>query len=142
MNVQIKNKMIENIRIKNVNNGKEKPVIKVWNGRVTKKISEGYVLIKVGIQWIPEHRLVTEEAIGRQLTHQEVIHHKDFNKRNNSPSNLVLFKTQKEHAHWHRQFNQFGLTRPLIRIIEEKSILNISLLNNCNTHLNNSIVNN
>ena len=101
-----------------------------WNGRVEKKLSNtGYVMIRVGLQWISEHHLVVEEVLGRGLNKEEVIHHKDFNKKNNSPDNLILFPNQKEHAHWHRQFNQFGWTRPLLRIIEENSILNLSKQN-------------
>jgi hypothetical protein len=38
-----------------------------------------------------------EEAIGRYLLPQEVVHHKDGNKQNNELSNLVLFANNGEH---------------------------------------------
>ena len=99
-------------------------------GGVIKRLNNiGYVQIKVGIQWMEEHRLICEEILGRQLEHNEVIHHIDFNKQNNNPNNLALFKSQQSHAHWHRQVRQFGLTRPLIRQIEERRVSNLKVSN-------------
>lgn len=58
----------------------------------------GYVIV-----WVPpgtpgrrtdgrmlEHRLVMQEALGRPLTSDEEVHHKDDNKSNNDLSNLQL----------------------------------------------------
>jgi len=88
-------------------------------GGVIKKLNEtGYILIKVGTQWKEEHRLVIENILGRLLEHNEVIHHIDFNKTNNNPNNLALFESQQAHAHWHRQFRQFGWTQPLTKQIK------------------------
>jgi hypothetical protein len=83
-----------------------------------------YKIIKVGMQLIPEHRLIAEEALDRQLTNEETIHHIDFNKKNNNIDNLCLFSNKKSHSHWHRQFNQFGWTRPLADIIDRGRITN------------------
>lgn len=47
--------------------------------------------------YVPEHRLVMEKHLGRRLNADEVVHHVDGNKANNDISNLVLFKSQKEH---------------------------------------------
>lgn len=47
------------------------------------------------------HRVVAEEMLGRPLLEGEVVHHIDGNKRNNHPLNLMIFKTQAEHATWH-----------------------------------------
>ena len=52
-----------------------------------------------------EHRVVAEQTIGRSLKRGEVVHHIDGNKRNNSPLNLLVFKTQKEHASWHAKWD-------------------------------------
>lgn len=51
-------------------------------------------------KWTPyilEHRLVMEKMIGRYLLPEEVVHHKDGNKQNNSPENLQLFSENREH---------------------------------------------
>lgn len=51
----------------------------------------GYVLL---------HRAIMENSIGRYLTKDEVVHHKDHNKFNNDISNLQLM-THKEHSLLH-----------------------------------------
>lgn len=51
----------------------------------------GYVLL---------HRVIMENYIGRLLTPDEVVHHKDHNKKNNDISNLELL-TVKEHHELH-----------------------------------------
>lgn len=38
-----------------------------------------------------------EAVIGRYLTSEEVVHHKDGNKQNNTPSNLELFMKNADH---------------------------------------------
>ena len=48
------------------------------------------------------HRRVAEKMLGRKLRPGEVVHHIDRNKRNNSPENLMVFKSQAEHAAWHK----------------------------------------
>jgi hypothetical protein len=50
-----------------------------------------------------EHRVVAEQMLGRKLRPGEVIHHIDGNKRNNDPSNLMVFSTQSEHAKFHQE---------------------------------------
>ncbi len=46
----------------------------------------------------PVHRWAAEKKLGRKLTDEEVVHHKDRNKLNNSPENLHVFSSQA--AHW------------------------------------------
>ena len=53
--------------------------------------SEGYVM---------EHHLVMEEHIGRLIQSEEVVHHKNGNRRDNRIENLQLM-TFKEHASLH-----------------------------------------
>lgn len=58
-----------------------------------------------------EHRIVAEQMLGRPLKPGEVVHHIDENKRNNSPENLMVFASQKEHAAYHVKMNRFfGIT--------------------------------
>ena len=43
------------------------------------------------------HRHVEEMKLGRSLRPGEVVHHKDGNPLNNSPKNLKVYRSQKEH---------------------------------------------
>lgn len=71
--------------------------------------SQGYVKIRVGRDhpradangYAYEHILVAEEMLGRRLAIDEVVHHRDGNKRNNTPDNLAVV-TRTEHAAIHR----------------------------------------
>lgn len=47
---------------------------------------------------VMEHRLVMESVIGRYLLPEEVVHHRDGNRQNNTPDNLELFANQSEHV--------------------------------------------
>lgn len=47
------------------------------------------------------HRWVAEKKIGRRLYFGEVVHHINRNKRDNSPENLQIFSSQKEHDKQH-----------------------------------------
>lgn len=60
------------------------------------KEKQGYIAIVWGRRKrIKQHRLVVESKIGRKLKRNEPIHHLDFNKENNTESNLVI--TDKNH---------------------------------------------
>lgn len=52
------------------------------------------------------HRWVAELKLARKLKPGEVVHHIDGNKRNNMPSNLMVFKSQKEHLEWHKKHDE------------------------------------
>jgi hypothetical protein len=51
---------------------------------------EPYKQKKFGKRGIREHRWVVEQLIGRRLHIDEIVHHKDGNKRNNNPENLEI----------------------------------------------------
>lgn len=53
---------------------------------------------------IAKHRLIMMKHLGRELTENEIVHHKDFNKSNNDISNLEIL-TPSEHAKLHSNIN-------------------------------------
>lgn len=53
------------------------------------------------------HRVVAEQIIGRPLKAGEVVHHRDENKYNNDPDNLVVFPSQAAHAKYHHEMRWF-----------------------------------
>mgnify|MGYP001165939658 CR=1 FL=1 len=52
------------------------------------------------------HRLVLEQAIGRYLEPEEVVHHIDGNSRNNAIENLMLFASNGEHSKYHNDIRR------------------------------------
>lgn len=50
--------------------------------------------------WLLEHRHIMSEHLGRSLTSDEIIHHKDENKKNNNLDNLEL-TNRSDHARGH-----------------------------------------
>ena len=74
----------------------------MWTGGRT--ITKGYVYVhrpdhpqarKAG--YVLESRLVMEAKLGRYLTREEVVHHKDDNPLNNHPDNLKLYPNNAAH---------------------------------------------
>ena len=47
------------------------------------------------------HILVAEDLLHRPLDENMVVHHKDFNKKNNDPQNLMVFEDQQSHSTYH-----------------------------------------
>jgi len=50
---------------------------------------------------IDEHRLIMQNHLGRKLDHDECVHHKDGNKRNNTLENLEVLR-RAPHIRHHR----------------------------------------
>ncbi len=70
--------------------------------------SAGYVLVwapdhpRASRARVAEHILVAEQMLGRSLAKGEEVHHIDFDKQNNDPSNLLVV-TASEHQKYHPQ---------------------------------------
>lgn len=50
---------------------------------------------------VHEHIIIAEKKLNRKLTKNEVVHHQDENKSNNSPENLFVFKSKSDHSRYH-----------------------------------------
>lgn len=48
------------------------------------------------------HVIKASEMLGRPLTKDEVVHHKDFDKANNEYENLMVFRSEADHTSYHR----------------------------------------
>lgn len=71
--------------------------------------------------YVYEHILVAENKLGRFLTDNEVVHHIDENKLNNSPDNLMVFSSPSEHMkyHWETRNHKYKTADGQLRTIEE-----------------------
>lgn len=63
----------------------------------------------------PEHRLIVEEAIGRKLRKNEVVHHIDENRLNNSVDNLFIFKNCSDHTRWHFFIRKYDIDKYAVK---------------------------
>ncbi len=82
--------------------GKDHPAYK----GIPTEDKDGYLRLHCPIRkrFVGVHRLVMEQKIGRLLTSQEAVHHKDHNRKNNDISNLEIID-HAEHTRQHRLGN-------------------------------------
>lgn len=52
--------------------------------------------------YVYEHILIAEIMLGRKLKDDEVVHHEDENRSNNSRDNLYVFATKADHVRYHK----------------------------------------
>jgi len=51
--------------------------------------------------FVLQHRLVMEKKLGRYLTKDEIVHHRNSIRNDNRIKNLKLFNNRGEHKKWH-----------------------------------------
>lgn len=75
-----------------------------WQGGETQEGENGYRVKRddSGDQ-VREHRLIAEKIYGGPLPKGFVVHHKDNNKKNNDPGNIIIFESQSDHAKHHQR---------------------------------------
>jgi hypothetical protein len=68
-----------------------------------------YIFVKIGrTRWIPEHRMIVEQLLGRPLKKTEIIHHRNGIKHDNRPENLQVV-TRQAHMKIHDEAERIGL---------------------------------
>lgn len=78
-----------------------------------KYLERGYYMVSVNNVQIPEHRFIMEQFLGRKLSKDEIVHHKNHDKLDNRIENLEITTRAKHAAHhsvskniWSRNYPQ------------------------------------
>ena len=86
-----------------------------WKRGHAVNVGNGYAGVKVedhplASTWgyVKVHVLEMEKVVGRHLTKDERVHHKDGNKQNNLAENLELFPSESDHQLHERMLNMFA----------------------------------
>lgn len=60
------------------------------------------------------HRYVAEQVLGRPLLPGEVVHHRDGNRANNHPSNILVLRGQGQHSSLHAFLRRASRGQPTL----------------------------
>jgi hypothetical protein len=89
-------------------NGEENPR---WKGGIT--FLDGYKRIKVKghprankLGYVFEHIIIAEQKLGCPLPKGSIVHHKDRNRANNNPDNLLICPSISYHRYLHARENK------------------------------------
>jgi len=78
---------------------------------VGKPIKGPYRKMRDGDRVRAVHRVTKEREVGRPLTTEEVVHHRDEDKQNNDPANLEIM-SNSDHSREHMKGNQHARRSP------------------------------
>jgi acetyltransferase-like isoleucine patch superfamily enzyme len=94
-----------------------------WKGG-RRSDKDGYIFIRHNGEYVREHRKIVADAIGRELTADEVVHHINGLKNDNRLDNLLLFPNESQHQKFHN--NTFVVMRkPSITELIDNGFLEI-----------------
>ncbi len=79
--------------------------------RERRKNKSGYWEVRLGDDWVLEHRLLVSTRVGVRLTHGLLVHHRDRDPHNNEPENLLLCPSEEEHAKLHKAIDNENQAR-------------------------------
>jgi NAD-dependent dihydropyrimidine dehydrogenase PreA subunit len=99
-------------------------------------VQKGYVKIQQGPRkHVFEHRVIMEQHLGRELTSQEVIHHRDGNKQNNAIENLEIISSGALHRKMHAKLFQSATKKQCGTCLETKNRTEFYLDNRFGKHV-------
>jgi hypothetical protein len=79
-----------------------------------RNLKSGYVQVHVDGKWKMEHRVVMERHLGRPLTPEETVHHKNGHRADNKITNLELWTSK--HPAGQRAEDLLEFAREIIKL--------------------------
>ena len=70
-----------------------------WREPGTRRIKNGYIILKLNTGWVAEHRHVASLLLGRALVRNEHVHHINHDRADNRPENLIVMTASTHKLH-------------------------------------------